>query len=339
MSGTEMLAGVLLDKKEIALQNQPIPEPGPLEVRIKLETLGICGSDVSLYLGHRANTPYPLILGHEGIGWIEKMGDQVSHLKLGQRVVIEPNFPCGQCPLCWSGRSNICLHKRIFGVLEAGCFAEYAVVPAQFVWPVPETISNEDAVLIEPLAVALHALYTAPSRPGDVLAVLGLGAIGLLLVQAACRMGYHVLAYDQVSSKVALAETLGAIPLPVESTASELATAWQKAGVSTIFECAGAAAALTTAVNAAPKGATIVVVGLADQPSAVSEFTLTRQGIQVLSSIIYQHPVDFQRTIRLLEQGFIQPSKIISADQPFAQLPAALEMASQGQHSKIILSL
>lgn len=334
-----MLAGVLLGKKQIALQNQPIPEPGSLEVRIKMEMLGICGSDVSLYLGHRANTPYPLIIGHEGIGWIEKLGDQVSDLKLGQRVVIEPNFPCGQCHLCWGGRSNICLHKRIFGVLEAGCFAEYAVVPAPFVWPVPEAISLEDAVLVEPLAVALHALYTAPSRPGDVLAVLGLGAIGLLLVQAACRMGYRVLAYDRVPSKVALAETLGAITLPVDSMENELAAAWQNAGVSTIFECAGAASALTTAVNAAPKGATIVVVGLADQPSAVSEFTLTRQGIQVLSSIIYQHPLDFQRTIRLLEQGFIKPSKIISAQAPFTQLPEHLETASQGHHSKIILSL
>lgn len=339
MSHSQMLAGMLLGKQQFALQNSPIPEPGLQEVRIKMQMLGICGSDVSLYLGHRANTPLPLIIGHEGIGKIDKIGARVSGLSLGQRVVIEPNFPCGHCSLCWGGRSNICLNKRIFGVLEPGCFAEYAVVPAQFVWQIPDSIADEDAVLIEPLAVSLHALYTSPSRPGDVLAVIGLGAIGLLLVQTACRMGYRVLAYDRVAAKVRLAEGLGAIPLAAESTETELAKAWQNAGVSTIFECAGAAPALSTAVNAAPGGAVVVVVGLADQPSSISEFTLTRQGIQLLSSIIYQHPLDFRRAIRLLEQGFIQPSKIISAQEPFVQLHAALETASQGQHSKIILSL
>ena len=292
-----MQAGVLVQPKRLELQNRPVPSPGEQEVLIKMELLGICGSDVSLYLGHRSNTPFPLIIGHEGIGRIEQLGTNVTRLQLGQRVVIEPNFPCGQCALCWSGRSNICLQKRIFGVLEPGCFAEFALVPAQFVWPIPDNVRDEDAVLIEPLAVALHGLYTAPARPGDVLAVIGLGAIGLLLTQLACSMGYRVLAYDRVAEKIALAEQLGAIPLPADSSEGDLAKIWQKAGVSTIFECAGAAPALTMSIAAAPRGADVVVLGLADQASALTEFTLTRQGIQVLSSIIYQHPLDFQRSI------------------------------------------
>lgn len=339
MSSEQMYAGVLVQPKQLELQTRPVPTPGPKEVLLKMELVGICGSDVSLYLGHRSNTPFPLIIGHEGIGRIEQLGANVSALQLGQRVVIEPNFPCGQCSLCWSGRSNICLHKRIFGVLESGCFAEYAVVPAQFIWPVPDSISNEDAVLVEPMAVALHALYTAPARPGDVLAVIGLGAIGLLLAQLASRMGYRVLAYDRVSEKIELAEQLGAIPLAADSSEADLAKNWQKAGVNAIFECAGAAPALTMALAAAPRGANVVVVGLADQASSLTEFTLTRQGIQVLSSIIYQHPLDFQRSIRLLEQGFIQPSKIISQRTTFNQLPTALEKASKGQDSKIILAV
>ncbi len=339
MSSEQMQAGVLVQPKSLELQTRPVPTPGAQEVLLKMELLGICGSDVSLYLGHRSNTPFPLIIGHEGIGRVEQLGAEVCGLQIGQRVVIEPNFPCGHCAMCWSGRGNICLHKRIFGVLEPGCFAEYAVIPAQFVWPVPYNVRDEDAVLIEPLAVALHGLYTAPARPGDVLAVVGLGAIGLLLTQLAYRMGYRVLAYDRVREKIELAEQLGAIPLPTDSSEADLAKSWQKAGVSTIFECAGAAPALTMAIAAAPRGADLVVLGLADQASALTEFTLTRQGIQVLSSIIYKHPLDFQRSIRLLEQGFIQPSKIISQSTTFSQLPAALEKASQGQDSKIILTV
>jgi 2-desacetyl-2-hydroxyethyl bacteriochlorophyllide A dehydrogenase len=339
MSSGQMQAGVLVQPKQLELQIRPVPTPGAQEVLLKMELLGICGSDVSLYLGHRSSTPFPLIIGHEGIGRIEQLGPNVTGLQLGQKVVIEPNFPCGHCDMCWSGRSNICVHKRIFGVLEPGCFAEYALVPAQFVWPIPDNVRDEDAVLIEPLAVALHGLYTAPARPGDVLAVVGLGAIGLLLTQLACRMGYQVLAYDRVSEKIDLAEQLGAVPLAADSSEADLAKNWQKARVSAIFECAGAAPALTMAIAAAPRGANVVVLGLADQASALTEFTLTRQGIQVLSSIIYQHPLDFQRSIRLLEQGFIQPSKIISQKTTFSNLPAALEKASKGHDSKIIFSV
>jgi len=332
-----MKAGVLQKPQVIELRDFAIPEPGEGEVRIKMEYLGICGSDVSIYLGHRVNTPFPLIIGHEGIGRIEKMGAGVSRFTIGQRVVIEPNFPCGHCALCWQGRGNICPHKRIFGVLETGCFAEYAVVPAQFTWALSDSIADEDAVLIEPLAVALHTLYTSTARPGDSIAVLGLGAIGLLLTQLACRMGYRVMAYDRVEGKTALALQLGAKAIPAQTSAADLADLWQQAKVSSIFECAGAAPALSMALESAPRGASVVVAGLADKPSAINEFSLTRQGQQVLSSIIYQHPLDFQRTITLLENGFVQPRKIISARYPFEKLPAALEEAAAGLHSKIIL--
>ena len=338
-SSPMMSAGILLGPHQLEIQQMEIPEPGRGEVRIKMELLGICGSDVSLYLGHRTNTPFPLVIGHEGVGWIEKMGSDVQGFEIGQRVVIEPNFPCGSCEWCWQGRGNICPHKRIFGVLEAGCFAEYAVGPAKFAWKIPATLSNEDAVMIEPLAVALHTLYTAPARPGDVIEVLGLGAIGLLLVQLAVRMGYQVLAYDRVEAKTELAARLGARAIPANTDTAELAQIWQKAQVSSVFECAGAAPALSQVLASAPRGATIVVAGLADQPSAITEFQLARQGQQVLSSIIYQHPQDFRRTIVLLENGFIQPSRLISSRYAFIDLPTAIRAAAGGLETKVVVAV
>lgn len=332
-----MLAGVLHAAGDLRLQTVPISKPGKNEVCIQMELLGICGSDVSLYKGHRSNTPFPLIIGHEGIGRVVEYGPSVNHLSIGQRVVIEPNFPCGQCDLCWSGRSNICRNKRIFGVLEAGCFAEYACVPAQFVHAIPDSITDEDAVLIEPLAVALHALYTAPARPGDTLTVVGLGAIGLLLTQLACRMGYRVLVLDKMVTKVEIAKKWGAIPLPQDATEAQLTSSWGDAKVSAIFECAGVATVLSTCIAAAPRGATVVVVGLAGQTSVLTEFQLARQGIQVLSSIIYQHPIDFQRVIRLLDMGFIHPSEIIGARYDFGALEQGMEMACSGVWGKVVL--
>lgn len=334
-----MLAGVLTAPRSVELQRLPVPEPSPGEVRIRMKTVGICGSDVSLFGGHRPDLAFPLLIGHEGIGYIDKLGPGVGQHQLGDRVVIEPNFPCGHCEFCWQGRGNICPNKRIFGVLETGCFAQYAVVPAPFAWRIPDTISDEDAVVIEPTAVALHTLFSSPARPGDTIAVVGLGAIGLLVTHLAQNMGYTVLAYDRVPQKVDVAATFGAKPLVADSNTSQLAARWKEAQVHTVFECAGAAAALTTAIEAAPRGAYVVVAGLSDKPSAITEFGITRQGINLITSIIYQHPIDFRRTIALIENGFLQPGRIISIKESFANLAPALETASIGQQTKIMLTM
>ena len=334
-----MRAGVLTAPRSLDLQPRPVPEPGPGEVRIRMKAVGICGSDVSLFQGHRPDLSFPLILGHEGIGYIDKTGPEVRHLRPGDRVVIEPNYPCGHCAYCWQGRSNICENKRIIGVLETGCFADYAVVPASFAWRLPDTITDDDAVVIEPTAVALHTLYTSPARPGDTIAVIGLGAIGLLVTHLAQRMGYTVLAYDRVPEKVAQAQAFGAIPMAAGATTAQLSASWKEARVHTVFECAGAAAALSMAVEAAPRGAHVVVAGLSDKPSTVTEFGMNRQGITLLTSIIYQHPVDFRRTIELIASGFLQPGRIISARKPFDELASALDMACGGAHTKIVLTV
>jgi 2-desacetyl-2-hydroxyethyl bacteriochlorophyllide A dehydrogenase len=335
----QMQAGVLTAPGVIELQQRPIPEPGPNEIRIRMKAVGICGSDVSLFQGHRPATVFPLIIGHEGLGYVDKVGEGVSQPRMGDRVIIEPNYPCGHCEYCWQGRGNICPNKRIIGVLETGCFAEYAVVPARFAWSIPDTISGEDAVVIEPTAVALHTLYSSPARPGDTIAVIGLGAIGLLVTHLAQRMGYRVLGYDRIPEKVNLAAMFGAIPILADTTTAQIATIWKDARVHTVFECAGAAQAFTMAIEAAPRGAHVVVAGLSDKPSAITEFGITRQGINILTSIIYQHPIDFRRTISLIESGFLQPGRIISANEPFTNLAIAMETASTGQHAKIVLKV
>ncbi|QJW90906.1 alcohol dehydrogenase catalytic domain-containing protein [Spirosoma taeanense] len=339
MSEGYMRAGVLTAPGAIAIRQQTIPEPGPGEVRIRMKAVGICGSDVSIFQGHRPDLLFPLVIGHEGLGYVDKTGEGVSQLQVGDRVVIEPNFPCGHCDFCWQGRGNICPNKRIFGVRETGCFADYALAPEHFVWRVPDAVSDDDAVVIEPTAVALHTLFTSPARPGDPVAVVGMGAIGLLVAYLAVRMGYKVLAYDRVQEKVDRAVELGAVPVDASTTTAQIAQIWKDASVHTVFECAGAAPAFTMALEAAPRGSYVVVAGLADGLSNLSEFSITRQGITILTSIIYDHPVDFRRTIALIESGFLRPGQIISAKESFDRLPNALEMACRGQHAKIVLSL
>ncbi|WP_109744857.1 alcohol dehydrogenase catalytic domain-containing protein [Arcicella aurantiaca] len=124
------------------------PEPKFGEIKIKLSKVGICGSDVHLFLGHRL-LDKPTIIGHKGLGFIDKIGDGVEGRELGERVVIELNIPCRKCRYCLSGHGNICVNKSVIGLNKAGCFAEYVTISTDFAWKVPNEITDEDAVCIE----------------------------------------------------------------------------------------------------------------------------------------------------------------------------------------------
>jgi len=157
-----MRTAVLTEPRNVEFQEVLRPDPDFGQVRVRLKMVSICGSDVHLYQGDwEDRAPFPVRAGHEGIGFIDALGEGVSHLSLGQRVVIEPNIPCGNCRYCWRGQGNICRQKRILGVVEPGCFADYIVLPAQYVFSLPEYISDEDEVLVEPTAVGWHALQMA----------------------------------------------------------------------------------------------------------------------------------------------------------------------------------
>lgn len=242
-----MKAALLLAPKRIEIREVDAPRVGAGQVLIQPARVGICGSDVSFYLGHRT-LPYPFVLGHETIGRVVALGDAVTNFEIGQRVIVEPNYPCGVCAFCRAGRGNICPHKTSLGVSIAGCFADAFVAPAEFVWHVPDDISDADAVVIEPLAVSLHALWQSRARMGDTIAVIGCGATGLLLIHAAVAQGIRVLAHDRVADKLALARQLGAV-MVVEG--GDIAQLWRDENVTTVFECAGASATVELALSAA----------------------------------------------------------------------------------------
>ncbi|MBD2756688.1 zinc-dependent alcohol dehydrogenase [Spirosoma validum] len=337
-----MKAAFLQAPRHIQLQDVPTPEPGVGEVRIKLKQIGICGSDVHLFLGHRL-LDNPTIIGHEGLGYIDKLGPGVLGRQVGERVVVEPNIPCRQCRYCWAGKGHICINKRVVGLNEPGCFAEYIVLPADFCWAVPDTISNDDAVTIEPMAVALHALLTSNAKPGDTIAVIGLGAIGLLITHLALSLGYKVFVTEISPAKVKLAEDLGATALcptgDAETQITAVAETWLANDVCAVFECAGVAATASLATAAAPRGSEIVLVGLSGNMATFKPLKIAREGIHIVPSIIYDHPFDFRRTLQLMAARIIRPGFIISRQVALTDLQSALELAAQGEHSKIVVRL
>jgi threonine dehydrogenase-like Zn-dependent dehydrogenase len=337
-----MKAAFLNAPNQLEVKDTPIPEPKPGELRIKLKKVGICGSDVHLFLGHRL-LEKSTVIGHEGLGYIDKIGEGVSNRSIGERVVIEPNIPCHRCVHCLGGKGNICLNKRVIGVLEAGCFAEYITLPEAFCWAVPASITDENAVVVEPCAVAYHALIASQAKPGDAISVIGLGAIGLLLTHIALRLGYQVLVTEINATKVALAEAQGAIvacpPGNLEESTKALAKIWTKNEVCCVFECAGSHLTTTMAIEAAPRGAEVVIVGLANKPAQFIPLLTTREGISILPSIIYDHPFDFKRVIQLIASKTIDPSFIVSQSIALDDIQTALETAALGNGSKIVITI
>jgi len=221
------------------------------------------------------------------------------------------------------------------GVTIPGCFAERFVAPAEFVWPIPETISDEDAVTIEPLAVSLHALWQSGAQIGDTVAVIGCGATGLLLIQAAISQGTHVFAHDKLESKLDMAKQLGA----QTDQSADIPSLWRDEGVTTIFECAGAASTVELALSAVPRGGQVVLLGLSTSPASFVPLKLVREELRVSGSIIYDHPADFARTIALVEKKVLSPAKIVTSTFRFSEINQALQLASTGEAGKVLLTM
>lgn len=330
-----MKSALLIAPKQIEIGETTEPRVETGQVLICPARFGICGSDVSFYLGHRA-VPYPFVLGHEVVGNVVALGAGVTNFEIGQRVIVEPNYPCGVCAFCRSGRGNICPHKQNLGVSLPGCFADFFVAPAKFTWHVPDDISDADAVVIEPLAVSLHALWQARARMGDTIAVIGCGATGLLLIHAAVAQGIRVLAHDKFADKLALARQLGAV-MVIES--GDIAQLWRDENVTTVFECAGASPTVELALSAAPRGSQVVLIGLSTAPASFVPLRLVREGIRVSGSLIYDHPADFARTIALVKNGTLHPSQIVTDTLSFDAMGRALQLASTGQSGKVVVTM
>ena len=321
-----MRAAVLVKPLQIEVGEYPIPNPGPGQLRIRLQEVGICGSDVHYFGGHRP-LPAPTIIGHEGWGYIDALGEGVNR-ELGERVVVDPNAPCGNCTYCARGQATVCPNKRTIGLNAPGCFAEYVLIPTDFVHKLPDSIAASDAVTIEPTAVAFHALKKAALTKGDAIYVLGLGAIGMLITHLAVEQGLKVYANDLNPVLQEKAYEFGA-----------LQGDWKSEDIRVIFECTGSAPATTQLIADAPRGASVILLGLSEKQASFTPLDLVRRGISIQGSLIYDHPADFQSVIQLIEDGKIQPHKIISKYIPLSEVQAGLQAATDGHPGKIVVQI
>lgn len=292
----------------------PEPDCRAGEVIVAVSATGICGTDLAYVTGQRALPAEGLIVGHEPFGMIVAVGAGVDPSRIGQRVSIEPNYPCGDCSPCRAGVSSLCTARRSPVVTEQGFLAERVAVPAAFAWPLSPTISDEDAVCIEPLAVALAAVRRAgdlSTRPR--IAITGAGSIGRILTDALVRRGHVPAILDISDDRVGRALALGA----------RLVAADERFDL--VFEASGAGVAAATGVDLLDPMGLLVVIGVGESRFPVDTKTLVRRGITITGSMIYDHPLDYAAVIRAVENGEAHPGAVLA--EPFALDDAAEALA------------
>ncbi|OGL27473.1 MAG: hypothetical protein A3G44_18600 [Candidatus Rokubacteria bacterium RIFCSPLOWO2_12_FULL_73_47] len=204
-----MKAAVLHGPRDLRVESATQPTIGADEVLVRVTAAGLCGTDYRIWSGARP-VAYPRVMGHELVGRVEAAGRDVTRVSAGDRVVVEPNYSCGQCALCREGNRNLCLARTAVGIDVDGGFAELVRLPSRCCWPAPADVADEDLLVSEPLAVVVRAVNRAAPEPGECAAVVGAGTLGLLALQVLRARGVRVLVVSRTHRRFALARELGA---------------------------------------------------------------------------------------------------------------------------------
>src|ERR1700728_2447373 len=325
----------------IAVETADIPAPGPNEALVRTLVAGVCGSDLHAAHGHHPFVALPYRPGHEVVGVVETAG-AAAGCTPGQRVTVTPYLPCWSCKMCASGRENLCENLGFFGCgyLQGG-MAEHFTLPADRLFPVPDTLDDHAAALIEPLATPVHAVRLAGDVADRSVAVLGAGTIGLLTLAVLRAHGAgKVISTDPNPRKRARAIALGAdaaIDARTPDVAGQVRTALG-GSADVVFDCVGIQSSMDQAIAIADKGGTVVVVGVPAREVTVPLPIVQHPQIRIQGSATYL-PEDYRESIDLLSRGAVKTADFVTATRPLDQVAEAFELASSGNHVKVLVTV
>jgi len=285
------------------------PVAGRGEVVVRIAYSGICGSELSGFLGQNSLRRPPLVFGHEFSGWIEQVGEGVTspELAVGTAVTANPLVTCGHCLDCVSGRQQLCAERRLLGAHLPGCNADLVVVPAASVLPLPPGLSLEDAALVEPAACAVHAVTTGGAGPTSRALVVGAGPIGLFLIQVLRVSGVReIYAADLNPHRLEMARGLGAVPIEAgpDGLAGRVATETGGRGVTVAFDAVGSPSARLDCLRSVAPGGTVVLVGLHTDETTLPVNTVIRSEVSLHGVFAYSD-ADFRTALDWLADGRI----------------------------------
>jgi len=321
-------AAVLYAPHDVRLEDRAVPRVEPGDVLVAIKAVGVCGSDVHYYEHGRIGSyivRQPLILGHEAAGVIVAVGTNVSQNRIGERVALEPGIPDGVCDQCRAGRYNLCPNVRFFGTPPIdGALTNYVTVPANFAYALPDSISNEEGAMIEPLSVGLWACRKAKLRGGDHVLITGAGPIGLLAMKVASALGVAAVTMTDISpQRLEIAQQLGATRT-INVAEHPLVQADLQADV--LLECSGSQQALMDGIRSLGPAASAVAVGMnpGEELSVPLSFIQNRE---ITLTGTFRYANTYADAIALVATGRIDVRPLITGHYRLEEAEQALQAA------------
>lgn len=337
---------VLEKQHELRLRDIELPqEPGPGEVKIRIHTVGVCGSDVHYYTHGRIG-PFvvdaPMVLGHEAAGTVVELGEGVTNLAVGDRVCMEPGIPDPNSKASRLGMYNVDPAVRFWATPPVhGVLTPFVVHPANYTFRLPDNVSFAEGAMVEPFAVGMQAAARARIQPGDTAVVLGAGPIGTMVAVAALAGGCaRVVVADLAQPKLDIAaQYQGVIPVNIRerSLIAEVERLTDGWGADVVFECSGSAKAWETVLDLPRPGGAIVAVGLPVQPVPLDVSTATTKEVRIETVFRYAH--QYERAIALMGSGRVDLKPLISDTFSFEESIAAFDRAVEARPTDVKLQI
>ena len=337
---------VLEEARKLALREIDLPEAlGAHDVRINIDTVGICGSDVHYYT-HGKIGPFvvnePMVLGHEAAGRISEVGSAVSHLAVGDRVCMEPGIPNGASKASRLGVYNVDPGVRFWATPPVhGCLTPSVVHPAAFTYKLPDTVSFAEGAMVEPFAIGMQAAAKARIKPGDVALVTGAGPIGIMVALAALAGGCaKVYIADLVEEKLSVAaqyDNIEPVLIPRVHPAEVLREATEGWGADVVFECAGAAASIQTALEAVAPAGCVVWVGMPVEPVPVD--IVLAQSKEIRMETVFRYANMYDRATALIGSGKVDLVPLISETFAFEDSIKAFDRAVEARSTDVKIQI
>lgn len=312
-----MRAAALIKPGEVAVVEVAEPVPDDDEVLVQMEAVGICGSDLQLFEGTKPTPATPWILGHEGTGRIVAAGRNAG-TRIGEHVVVEPNFCCRRCRACTRGHTSACPERVVLGMNRPGVLSELVALPAEYAVTVPASVALADRVCAEPLAVGHAAIRRSGLRPGETCAVVGFGSAGSLLTILLRRHGYQPHVVETDPSRRNRVAGLGA------------AVAGADEEFDVVFDASSRPGQGDEPFRLVRPGGTLVLIGISTEVMPWSSAAIVYRQVTIKGSLIYDHPTDFQETVALLANGSVQPRRALG---PRFALDGAMAAFAQARRS------
>ena len=339
------LVKIAKGKGGIELKEVPRPTLRPGRVLIKPEAVGVCGSDLERYVGTLIDYEPPVILGHEFSGTIAEVGENVTRFEVGDRVVCETHAVfCGHCYYCMTGQHAFCSERKGFGYGVDGAFTECVLARPEVVHFMPSQLSFEECALTEPLCVALHAIADRIRiRPGDTVAIFGMGPVGLLALQVLKLYGASKIVAIDVSENVRLkmAKDLGAsrtIASEQRDVATEIFDHVGRDGVDVCIDASGSPAALRQALKVTKRSGQILVIGQHPKPEEIPVGEIVMRQLSLVGTHSHTWPT-WETALKLLSEGKISTKALITNTHPLSEWKQAFETLQNLQGVKAVLRI